>query len=672
MRRPLVALAAVLALVASSPCPHDCSGHGFCMKQGVCQCSASWTGFDCAIARCPLGPAWADYAQGNDNAHNLAICSNQGTCNPLTGVCACLTGFTGNACQRLTCTCNGRGICLSMRNYALTRDPGLGPILPYDANWDADMLTGCVCDPPYSGFNCAINDCPRGDDPLTGTIYDPAGLQYNEKQIVMCKATGGFFTLTYRGQTTQPIVPTDTAATVQAKLALTTIHGVAVSYSGITTQACTVLGNNIIIEFTQDFGDLPSMVGDPSQLTHSSAGMTPALTITTAVQGTKENAYCSNRGLCDRTSGICACFTNFFSSDGTGNVGTRGDCGAAMAAITQCPGTTLACSGHGICQGPPTYTCICASGYQGGDCSEMICPTGKAWFDTPYDVQGAHGQAECSNAGTCDRTKGVCVCDTRFSGASCNRMNCPNGCSGHGTCQTLQSMAGLATINGDPMKFTYGAIPNYYSTWDFDQSQGCVCNPGYSGYDCSLLACPTGDDPLTIKDPNNRIQVNTKQVITCIATGGTFTLGFRGQFTPPLQSTVTAAMLSAALNVLPAFGTVTVTYSLGTTACTTGGTNVISVTFQTVFGPLPSIRSTLNGVTSITILNDGTGGSIVGTKEEAMCSNRGSCDYSHGLCVCAEGFTSSNGYGQPGSRGDCGYMEPVYLNSAAQYANQIA
>ncbi|ETV74018.1 hypothetical protein H257_11334 [Aphanomyces astaci] len=664
---------ATAGIVAGSPCPQDCSGHGFCLKQGVCRCSESWTGHNCAIAKCPMGVAWSDFAVANDNAHNLAVCSNRGKCDTTTGVCTCLSGFTGQACDRLACACNGRGTCVSMKDYALTKDRGLGQPFPYDTNWDATKLYGCMCDAPYSGYSCQISECPRGDDPLTGTIYDPTGLQYNEKQIVNCKATGGAFTLTFRGHTTVPIAPSDSAATVQAKVgALPSVNGVAVSYSGITTQACTILGNNIALEFTQDFGDLPSVVGDASQLTHSSAGMIPTLTITTAVDGTKENAFCSNRGLCDRTSGICACFMSFFSSDGNGNIGTRGDCGYAFSAITQCPGSVLACSGHGICQGPPTYTCICASGFQGGDCSERICPVGKAWFDMPFDAQGAHALAECSNAGTCDRSKGECVCDPRFTGASCNRMVCPNECSGHGTCQTIQSMAGLSVINGDPVKLTYGAIPNNYPTWDFDQLQGCVCNPGYTDFDCSKFTCPTGDDPVTRMDTKNRPQANTIQVVQCIGTTGTFTLGFRGQTTPALSFSISAASLTVALQALPAFGQVSVVYSSGPAACTASGINSISITFRTVFGTLPTIRTTVNGVTSVTVKNDGTGGSVVGTKEDAVCSNRGTCDTLHGICICAEGFTSSDGYGGPGSRGDCGYMEPVYLNSAAKVANEIA
>lgn len=34
-----------------------------------------------------------------------------------------------------------------------------------------------------------VGICPFGDDPLTGTSEDPAGIQRNEKQRVSCKAT---------------------------------------------------------------------------------------------------------------------------------------------------------------------------------------------------------------------------------------------------------------------------------------------------------------------------------------------------------------------------------------------------------------------------------------------------------------------------------------------------
>ena len=40
---------------------------------------------------------------------------------------------------------------------------------------------------------------------------------------------------------------------------------------------------------------------------------------------------CSGRGLCDIMKGNCQCHTGYISSDGEGNIGQRGDCGAYTA-----------------------------------------------------------------------------------------------------------------------------------------------------------------------------------------------------------------------------------------------------------------------------------------------------------------------------------------------------
>lgn len=86
-----------------------------------------------------------------------------------------------------TCDCNKRGTCMSMKNYALAKVAGT--VYEYSSNWDAEKMHGCVCDAGYSGSNCELRECPKGDDPFTGMTSDPNGVQYNEKQLVTCTAT---------------------------------------------------------------------------------------------------------------------------------------------------------------------------------------------------------------------------------------------------------------------------------------------------------------------------------------------------------------------------------------------------------------------------------------------------------------------------------------------------
>lgn len=215
---------------------------------------------------------------GTDDGHNTAECANAGTCDRRTGLCACRAGFEGEACTRLTCAsgCSGHGVCESMGYHAQLRDPGEGTAHAYATPWDAEMVHGCRCDrgcvqrvllrlcfrrratttpaplppllyylvltnsprlfPRYTGHDCAVRHCPTGDDPLTGWAEDPSGRQFNEKQRLACRASGGHFTLTFRGVSTAYINYDDDAETLARKLeALPTLSsGVAVTSAGGT------------------------------------------------------------------------------------------------------------------------------------------------------------------------------------------------------------------------------------------------------------------------------------------------------------------------------------------------------------------------------------------------------------------------------------------------------
>ena len=141
----------------------------------------------------------------------------------------------------------------------------------------------------------------------------------------------------------------------------------------------------------------------------------------------------------------------------------------------------------------------------------------------------AHYKVECSNMGVCDKTKGECKCRTNFKGAACERMSCPGGepaCSGHGTCYSQAQLAENSLIHSNfaRTEITYGKIPNYKYTWDYNKVWGCQCDQDYTGYDCSLRLCPKGDDPITGNGngPLDPIQVKEIQTISCLATSGTF------------------------------------------------------------------------------------------------------------------------------------------------------
>ena len=61
--------------------------------------------------------------------------------------------------------------------------------------------------------------------------------------------------------------------------------------------------------------------------------------------------------------------------------------------------------------------------------------------------------------------------------------------------------------------------------------------------------------------------------------------------------------------------------------------------------------ATINNVTS-----------VKGTTENDYCNNRGLCDFRTGECHCFTNWASSDGKGNIGDRGDCGYRNQFNTN----------
>jgi hypothetical protein len=117
---------------------------------------------------------------------------------------------------------------------------------------------------------------------------------------------------------------------------------------------------------------------------------------------------CSGRGVCERASGICSCFTGYE--------------GSACERFA-CPN---GCSGHGKCRklselpevqraGYASWevnrmqVCQCDGGYTGADCSERVCPTGDdpettCWQNTVLGVSAIQRQVQTLSVSFVDPT----------------------------------------------------------------------------------------------------------------------------------------------------------------------------------------------------------------------------------------------------------------------------
>ena len=126
-------------------------------------------------------------------------------------------------------------------------------------------------------------------------------------------------------------------------------------------------------------------------------------------------AECSNKGICDRSTGICNCFGGY---DGVAcqrticpnNCNDRGTCW---------PEKILASNADRTYSAPwdamKEVGCICDTGYRGPACDLQECPTGA----DPLDGYGNEAGRDCSGRGICNYQEGMCSCFTGFYGTKC-------------------------------------------------------------------------------------------------------------------------------------------------------------------------------------------------------------------------------------------------------------
>ena len=154
-----------------------------------------------------------------------------------------------------------------------------------------------------------------------------------------------------------------------------------------------------------------------------------------------------------------------------------------------------------------------------------------------------------------------------FGGSACERMTCSSNCNGNGKCYSLNKLASQ-TRDENSLSFTYETELGSYGVWDANKIFGCKCDPLYTGYDCSIGDCVTGDDPLTTG------QVNEVQLVKCIATEGN-ALYYKGYPSATIAHDSSADTIRTALLKIPLLTDVTVTFSMSSAVACQTTSNII-------------------------------------------------------------------------------------------------
>ena len=127
---------------------------------------------------------------------------------------------------------------------------------------------------------------------------------------------------------------------------------------------------------------------------------------------------CSNRGVCDRSTGECECYEPF-----DGHACQRTKCWNDCSGVGLCLPQRLFAENAGYVYDEPwdaskLWGCQCDLGYRGPDCSLRECPSSS----DPIGGFGNEAGRDCSGRGVCNYRTGQCRCFEGFHGSDCSKM----------------------------------------------------------------------------------------------------------------------------------------------------------------------------------------------------------------------------------------------------------
>lgn len=455
----------------------DCSGRGTCVSllPGVaptCVCDVGWGGpdGDCAIPQCPTDSngavcsgngecnivespprcvCGAGYAPGTDGACSLAVsacaadingtqCSGHGTC-ATNNTCQCDTLWTGQNCGIPVCPIGSNGIQCSAHGKCTNVNETYNECT-CDAGWSND---DGACGTPLCLNDCnGRGVCVEGLSPPKCLCYPPLFRVWavGEYSFSNGPPNASVVTPLYTGEDCSTNLPNCSASSCVS----------CDSDGGCDISSCpeNFRGWDCSLPFCPGTG-VPECSG------HGSC-------VVSANDSSATECVC-NEGWELGPNGDCSvpqCIVNNCTDHGRCRVDLAVpvcDCDPAYSGDQcesgLCPGFPIQCSGHGVCNATAgSCTCELGSnyGWTGLDCSVPLCPPSFS-----PDQQNCNGRGTCN---TSDPFNHTCVCtDETWTGDACEISRCPNGCT--------NALQGVCDILGDEPQ--------------------CVCNPGFSGDDCS-------------------------------------------------------------------------------------------------------------------------------------------------------------------------------------------
>merc|ERR1711959_232110 len=243
---------------------------------------------------------------------------------------------------------------------------------------------------------------------------------------------------------------------------------------------------------------------------------------------------CSDRGACNRLTGLCFCRHEYYH-------GPKNACDYAHAPPSKAdpcdPVCDDACSQRGVLD-PIRGRCNCKEEFFGPGCEEKKCPNSNGVL---YPRSSGNS---CNGRGACDIDTGKCGCGHPYSGTSCEFEACPNDCMNRGSCN---QNTGHCACGIDDKGLPYVGPSCEFRTCPFDCTGGgecnrndgtCICKDGFSGKQCEKTTrCvrgnlnnanmnwwPIWDKPGWLVCPKGQLMYQLKrslcQALSCIDSGG--------------------------------------------------------------------------------------------------------------------------------------------------------